>query len=377
MKKVMCILTVCMLLSACGGKKDSSEDALYQLRAWGEAAARARQEGLDRALIVAAMTSDRDKIKELLSKGANINSTSGSFGGSPLHSAVRMNDSDVVEALIEAGADINARDKDGYTPLDWARAYYAFCCDDLLVEHGAEPGEEYEILSVGHNIPKIREQLDRGADINTVDRNGCSLLHYFVLSSANLLNCEDIEPDLKRGMKRGILNNVRELVEKGADPNTSRRSRHGNYCGTPLHDAAAKNTIEIVEILLDAGADLEAHDRFYSSTPLIYAVKNSHREMTDFLLDKGADVSARNLFGRTALHLAAEKAGDVFPEEDKEEVESLNIDIARLLLSWQADINARDDNGKTPLDYAQTEKMNHLLRSYGAKTGKELQENDK
>jgi hypothetical protein len=40
-------------------------------------------------------------------------------------------------------------------------------------------------------------------------------------------------------------------------------------------------------------------------------------------------------------------------------------------------LNSVDDDGKTPLDYAKTDKIKELLRSEGAKTGKELEEEDK
>ena len=373
MKKVACILVVFLLLSACGEMKDSSAGAPEETPDEAQAAAKTRQEELDKALLDAVKNSDRDKLKEMIAKGADPNSLRWCRGATLLHLA---GDKDIIKALVKAGADINARDRDGYTPLDWACASHDYCRKDLLLELGAEPGEGYEILSVGHNMTKIREMLDRGADINTVDRKDYSVLHNYVLSSASLMNSKYLEPDLKSSIKQFELASIRELVERGANPNTT--SRSGWEAGrTPLHDIASMNVVEIAEILLDANADLEAHDRYYHNTPLIFAVEYGCREMTGFLLDRGADVSARDSSGRTALHLTAKEASNTYCRDNKEEYESRMGDIAQFLLSWQADVNARDREGKTPLDYAETENMKRLLRSYGAKTGKELEEEDK
>jgi len=54
-----------------------------------------------------------------------------------------------------------------------------------------------------------------------------------------------------------------------------------------------------------------------------------------------------------------------------------NVDLATELIERGTDVNARDSHGNTPLDFANTEEIKHLLRSHGAKPGKKLQEKDK
>jgi len=73
------------------------------------------------------------------------------------------------------------------------------------------------------------------------------------------------------------------------------------------------------------------------------------------LLEEGVDPNVRLLDrqGGTALHVAA-RTGDV--------------DAAKVLLDYRADPNARDDHGKTPLDYAIETwhgKVAKLLREHG------------
>ena len=57
----------------------------------------------------------------------------------PLHSAVREGHKEVIELLIAKGADVNAKDDDGTTPLDMADDKETA---DLLRKHGGKTGEE-------------------------------------------------------------------------------------------------------------------------------------------------------------------------------------------------------------------------------------------
>ena len=61
--------------------------------------------------------------------------------------------------------------------------------------------------------------------------------------------------------------------------------------------------------------------------------------------------------GKTSLHRAAEKG---------------HKEIAELLIAAGADLNAKDDDGTTPLDMADDKEIADLLRKHGGKTGEEL-----
>ncbi len=100
-------------------------------------------------------------------------------GWTPLHSAARFNpDSRILVALLDGGADVNARDKAGDTPLHWAAAE-------------------------NNNVQVVRELISAGADVNASDRYGWLPLHTAVERNGN--------PDI-----------VRELLDSGAD--TSKRA---------------------------------------------------------------------------------------------------------------------------------------------------------
>ena len=109
---------------------------------------------------------------------------------------------------------------------------------------------------------------------------------------------------------------------------------------TALHIAAGFDLSKI-EILIYKGADVNAKDDS-GSTPLIKAAKSyrNEYEITDglrSLLNHNADLEAKDLDGMTALHWAVKQG---LP------------DVVELLVEKNANTEAMDNNGKTPLDLA-------------------------
>ncbi|NLB56817.1 MAG: hypothetical protein GX811_13840, partial [Lentisphaerae bacterium] len=109
---------------------------------------------------------------------------------------------------------------------------------------------------------------------------------------------------------------------------------------SPLHLAIGQNKKEALAALLNLDADPNIRD-FGLETPLIYAVriKDVNSELIEVLLQKGADPNARDGKNRTALHHIADIDNQV---------------LTVMLLKYNADINARDEQGLLPIDYAIT-----------------------
>ena len=124
-------------------------------------------------------------------------------GGGPLHRAMDNYDTEALRMLLEAGADVNARDRRDRTPLHEA----------------ADRG----------NVAATRMLLEAGANVNARDEWGCTPLH----KAAG-----------------GDIATTRMLLEAGADVNArDRRDR------TPLHEAADKGNVAATRMLLEAGAN--------------------------------------------------------------------------------------------------------------------------
>jgi ankyrin repeat protein len=166
-------------------------------------------------------------------------------GKTPMHLAVEYGNQEGIEMLFAKGADVNAKDKDGSTPL-----------------HLADNQDVVKLLLV------------KGADVNAKDKDGSTPLH--------LADNEDV---------------VKLLLAKGADVNA--KDKDGR---TPLHLAVAKDT-DIVKLLLAKGADVNAKDK-NGSTPLHLA---DNQDVVKLLLVKGADVNAKDKDGKTPTERREER----------------------------------------------------------------------
>ena len=165
-----------------------------------------------------------------------------------LHKAVQNRDVSTIKRLLAAGADVNIKDEDGFTPLQYA-AYK----------------EEAELL------------VANGADVNTKDKNGWSILH---TSSDFLVPLAKV------------------VIENGA--NLDAKTPDGS---TPLHHAILHSENILAKLLIDNGADVNAIDND-GWVPLHYA--DDQLSIVELLIAKGANVNAKTYDGRTTLDLRSE-----------------------------------------------------------------------
>jgi serine/threonine-protein phosphatase 6 regulatory ankyrin repeat subunit B len=91
-------------------------------------------------LLSAAESGDLERVKSLVRQGAPLNEPSRvKFGWTPLIGAVFHNETNIVQYLVESGADVNCVDKDGLTPLMWAAGWgdRGVAVVKILITHGA------------------------------------------------------------------------------------------------------------------------------------------------------------------------------------------------------------------------------------------------
>ena len=185
---------------------------------------------------------------------------------------------DIVELLIAEGANVNAKSRDGYTPLDKASSRKRTETFDLLRKHGGKTRreliiDEYSIHTcVGiADVEAVKKRLADGVDVNAKGDAGFAPLHVAVVSNRKLSDRKKI---------------VELLLSNGADVNA--KDDRGS---TALH-LAEDGDKEIVELLLSNGADVNAKDD-RGGTPLHNAAfLKGHKTVAELLIEKGADVNA-------------------------------------------------------------------------------------
>lgn len=239
------------------------------------------------------------------------NTTSGTSGGMPILSGIvlltvrRPELAEVIYALIDAGADVNATFSDlGLTPL-------------LAATVGLDEPDSDVIDAL----------IRAGADVNHRISDGSTVLHM-----------------VARHVKAPFV--ISKLVAAGADI----RAR-GQSGATPLHEAARiGDSPEMIGALLAAGADLHALGES-GETPLHQAVgHNDNRAVIEALVGAGADINARSDLGTTPLHWATSFARTTTGLE--------------ALLAADADPNVLDDLNNLPIDYAEENRAIHGTGAY-------------
>ena len=92
---------------------------------------------LENELLKAVLAGDVVKVKALIEEGADVNAKNEN-GWSPLHWAVMLEHKEIVELLIAHGADVNAKNKWGWTPLHMAALFCRTEIAKFLLSHGAD-----------------------------------------------------------------------------------------------------------------------------------------------------------------------------------------------------------------------------------------------
>lgn len=161
------------------------------------------------------------------------------------------------------------------------------------------------------NLEDVRQQLNRGADINRHDTNSITALSGASWNGygavAKLLLDRGAEVNAKGGLfgtalhaasRRGRTAVVEMLLRHGADVNTE-----SDYHGTAVQDAALNGHADSVQLLLIHGADTRADGGY--GTALQLAAFGGHLGVVRLLLDHGVDVHAVGCRYGTALQAAA------------------------------------------------------------------------
>ena len=248
-----------------------------------------------------------------------------SINNTNIHTAAQKGHTETVQALIKAGAKIEAKDNQGKTPLHAA---------------AAEGHTETALALIAAN-----------ADINAKSCYGLKPLHMaakngktetllaLIEKGANIepKDCEDWTP-LHWAAKNGKTETVQALIDAG-----SNKEAKDNYSKTPLHCAALLGHTETVIALVEQGAKIEAKD-FCGCTPLHCAAQNGQTETVQALIKAGADIEAKDNQGKAPLRLAANNKHADIVKILAEKAKTLNITSVTSSSIFQPKALQSDDN---------------------------------
>lgn len=288
------------------------------------------EKGPNNDLWMAVMTSDPAAVKTAVAAGADANYID---NGRPMLAwAAQNGNAAVVQALIDAKADLNAVDGIGHTALMRAADMSQHSVLEVLVKAGADlnhktaEGKSALSLAVSNSsLESVRILAKAGADVNVVDNDGYAP----ILTAA----------------QNGSVEIINELAAAKADLNFS------NIIYTPLVYAIEQENKDLTEVLLKAGANPNAKSK-NGRVPLIVAINN--QAIFDLLLTHKADPNLTNEFGETALMVAIQN-------DSKDRIEQL--------IKAGANVNAKDSNGGTALTLANNmykPEIVELLKKNGA-----------
>lgn len=325
-------------------------------------------------LMLVARTGNVEAARLLVRNGATIDAREQWGEQTALMWAAARRHPEMVEFLIEQGADINARskwrdyqrhitsearakslDSGGLTPLLYAIRENCIECVRVLIEHGVDvdlPDPDRVsplLLAVLNSNWDIANQLvEAGADVQQWDIFGQSPL-FAIASRRDNTSRISIDP-LNETSGTEVM---QALLDRGANVNMQlfmrpAKQRGGAFRGsTPLHAAAGSGDLEAVKMLLAAGADANLNTAD-NQTALMFATQArgpNGVEIMRALHEAGADVNATALYhhlarirGGTALHYAV-RAGNAAALDE--------------LIAYGADVNIKDPDGLTALDYAE------------------------
>ncbi|XP_036314882.1 poly [ADP-ribose] polymerase tankyrase-1 isoform X3 [Pipistrellus kuhlii] len=304
--------------------------------------------GALRELLEACRNGDVSRVKRLVD-AANVNAKDmAGRKSSPLHFAAGFGRKDVVEHLLQMGANVHARDDGGLIPLHNACSFGHAEVVSLLLCQGADPNARDNWNYTPLHEAAIKGKIDvcivllqHGADPNIRNTDGKSALDLADPSAKAVLTGEYKKDELLEAARSG---NEEKLMALLTPLNVNCHASDGRK-STPLHLAAGYNRVRIVQLLLQHGADVHAKDKG-GLVPLHNACSYGHYEVTELLLKHGACVNAMDLWQFTPLHEAASKN---------------RVEVCSLLLSHGADPTLVNCHGKSAVDMAPTPELRERL----------------
>jgi serine/threonine-protein phosphatase 6 regulatory ankyrin repeat subunit B len=315
-------------------------------------------------------------IKLLVKNGADINAKN-QVGLTPLElmvsfSHVDLWDYKIIRYMLEQGADCNTKNKDGFTLFhlivrrrDTMDAEESAEFFKLLLDYGGETDWSKVrtitpitwALRMGGDFKVVKYFVDHGADVNAKDHQ------YKQSPLTKVIN--EFGRDSEKNARI-----VHYLVQNGADVNEDQYTQKLPYHPRPSHLCNLLRfypDLYLVKLFIEKGADVRFKDQVEGGV-LTYALQgNASKEVIEYLIKQGADINVKDIQGCQAIHnlsrashveilkLLLDLGADInaisrYAERPiHKTAESGSIEIVKAMIENGANVNVTDDTGRTPL----------------------------
>eukprot|EP00930_Biecheleria_cincta_P039116 TRINITY_DN26906_c0_g1_i1.p1 TRINITY_DN26906_c0_g1~~TRINITY_DN26906_c0_g1_i1.p1 ORF type:complete len:607 (+),score=113.71 TRINITY_DN26906_c0_g1_i1:38-1858(+) len=357
LRKVLGAQSTCLLTGAMQRDADKLLSGLDEIKA--DSTGTKSLELLDRdgwtALHLAAYRPASECATLLIQARASVNVLTKDTRQSPLHLAARSGSFDIAKRLIEALADVHSYEAD--QEHDWEFTNKSYKRDPKKHK------QPLHLASEVANVLFMRILLDAAADVNAKDSFECTPLH---LAIENAQDADDELPP-SAGVRIingagsangqfGAIVGCREVCQDAAcaDPNCAQHADErqfpvlveGSSCELTLKNGnVVPARLAAVDLLLEARADVNIGNRKIGmgQSMLHEAVRVGDLPMAKRAIKHGAALNQRReSSGYSALHFAAR---------------AKNVGMIKLLRHARADITITDDSGKTPIDLAASNRL--------------------
>lgn len=276
-------------------------------------------------ILEAVLDDNVDALESLIAGGADVNAVD-EEGSTPLLLASEFGNTEIAKILMTNGANIDQRDYDGLSPVEMAIYNCHFAVARLLIASGCDLSVEQEGFGLMHAAAAMgsirigRMLRERGLSLEATDDSGRTPLHWaaqeghtsfgqWLIDNGAPLDIEDIDgcTPLYQAAAEGHLGFVKMLLKAGADVN------YRGSSGDALSIAIGFNRIAVVDFLDRYGARFDVKDE-YGHYPIWHAVKYSHRTLVTRYMARYRDILSNAEKARLKRMAASRGMGTIVNE---------------------------------------------------------------
>lgn len=264
-------------------------------------------------------------------------------GKTLLHLAALFSHTSIVKYIVNQGADLDARDYDGNTPLH----LIADCLPPTNYELDAHAVLKLEILDylIKEGGARIDLKVNGRTALNLIRYNGYgemvdSILDFLKIRLFEAANQKDSST-------------IRKLIIQGVDCNV-----RNNYNQALLHIICQNNDLSLVKRVIETGANLSIVDRD-GNTPLHCAILSGAMSVAMYLIEEGADLHMENNMQKTPLDLLKDNGRlDIVSYVNRSPIELITairekeINKVKSLITAGVNVNTKNMYGETPMHFS-------------------------